>query len=163
MTLAQVAHAAGTDRKGIANADRALGRRIPRTREGAGQLGIAREIAGATNVSLHDAWPVAGTALATTGTACAVLLPGSPAGVVTFMLDLDFYRQLARARWSAAVHFFPANLRGRPLRRRGSAVSRARTFGVDLSLVGASLRRSAPARLSAASDNMAFAIAFARP
>lgn len=157
LSVVQFACMAGTNRKGVSNAERALQRRLPRTREAAGVLGLAREIASATRIPLVDAWTVADTALQDGSSVPRVLsLPGSPAGLVTASLDLARYRTALDLRIATAHERFPARARGRPAARPDSATDRARVAGIDLRLLVALDGLAVNTRQQALRDHLAW-------
>ncbi len=157
LSVAQFACIAGTNRKGVSNAERALKHRLPRSREAAGILGLAREIASATGIPLVDAWAAAGAALQDGSSASRVLsLPGSPAGLVTASIDLVRYRTALDLRIATARERFPARARGRPAARPDSALDRASAAGIDLRLLVALDGLALDSRQQALRDHLAW-------
>jgi hypothetical protein len=81
----------------------------------------------------------------------------APGGIAAVVIDRerflsDFTVNLSRARAGYAER-----RRGRPPRRRGRGVASAKHHGVDISLLRASLKRSAADRLRRLDDDAAFA------
>jgi hypothetical protein len=153
MTLAHAARMLGLPPKWIQNALTQLGFPLaypaPRIR----QLGLAHRLAEA-GFSLRIAWARAGTALQVPYR--PVTLPAGPA---TVRVVIDVPRYLTE--WAAAqsrVLADPPRVPGRPrkLPPRGRAIARARAYGMDLSSLAASLRKTPAERLVALDANQRF-------
>ena len=145
MPPGRYAVAVGASPQWIRNASSILGRELTRTPDEAARLGLARQIHEELGITLERAWKIAGRALARDTEAAF----RNPDGVVRLVIDVDRYRSDFAARLSRARTQYEPGRRGR--RRRiegGSAVERARRYGLDVSLLDERLRRSPAERLN---------------
>lgn len=156
MRLAQFALAVGADSKWVLNACRLLDREVAYDVADARRLGLVREIQASFGTPLDDADAMAARALEQgdeVAVACA-----TPTGVLALVVDLPRYLSDFAGRLSRARGYTPKR-RGRPSRpSSGSAVERARRYGIDISLLRTQLRRSPEARLQGLDTHRAFVL-----
>lgn len=160
MTLAQCSAILGVPPKRVQNACAAL--RLPlRYREAdVRRLGLALRLSGGVGLKLHAAWWLAGEALAQPA-AGVVRIPAGDAAIIA----IDVRRYLSD--WAAASarvrELVPPRGRGRPRRPHAAApaqgLAAARTYGLDVTALAESLRRSPAERLRALDDNWRFVLA----
>jgi hypothetical protein len=162
MTRAQFATAIGVPEKWVHNARAALGVALRYTVSEAQRLAVVRAIQTALPVALPvaNAWALA--ALAAPQRNGPVEVPTDAHAPVRVTIDLPHILSAFTARLSQALHSEP-RLRGPRPRQRGrrgptlrEARARALSYGLDLSLIDASLRRSPAERLTSLDANAAF-------
>ena len=144
MTLGQFAVAVGAPRRWVQNARAVLGDRSPYREAGARRLALARVLREASRMPLRKAYALAAEALsAWPARSTWTYQPGGGAAAVT--VDLKRFLSDYAARLSLARSFYAERRRGRPRKRRGLAL--ARWYGVDVSLLVESLKRTPAQRL----------------
>jgi hypothetical protein len=162
MTRAQFAAAIGVPEKWVHNARAALGGALPYTVANAQRLAVVRAILAAVPVALRVANRWAAAALAAPRRDGPVEVPAESYAPVRVTIDLPHLLSAFTARLSQALHDEP-RLRGRRPRQRGrrgltlgETRARASSYGLDVSLIDASLRRSPAERLASLDANAAF-------
>jgi hypothetical protein len=146
MTLGQFATAVGATPRWVQNAFAALGLDATYTEPRARRLAFARDLKVACRLPLNRGWVLAPEALAA--------WPGEniwslvePNGVVRVTVDLERFLSTYAVRLSLARCWYAEKARGRPRKGRLKGVAWARWYGVDLSLVQASLCQGVDDRL----------------
>lgn len=172
MTLSQFSIAVGAQPKWVQNAAALLGLDLSYSRQEALWLGLVKRLHEHLGVPLKEASRLARAALEcrdehmvleTGGAGDRLEVFQSPDTIVSVSLALDrylsdFWASLVRA----LLHYEPRR-RGRPTEGAGtSAVQRAREYGVDLSLLDASLRLTPAQRLRRLDRNVEFVKALRR-
>jgi len=146
MTLAQFAIAVGAGTKWVQNAAAALGRPFAYTEDEARRLGLARVIQSVAGMPLQRAWEMAGEALASPSAQKVVV--ESADGSVQMSVDVRRYLSTFTALLRRAYSHEPRR-RGRPAR---SSRWTAKSYGLDVSLIDANLRRPLAERLREADE-----------
>ncbi len=147
MTLGEFAYVLDVDPKWLQNAAAALGRGIPYTIRAAQRLAIARALIRALGVPFPRAYVLAAGVLRRYDGSAQPVSVGDDDGMVT--ASVDVYRLLATVNAGLArlrVMYAPRR-RGRPAEKRHDPLGRARDYGLDLTLLGANLRRTPAERL----------------
>lgn len=153
MTLAQFAVAVGADPKWVQNAAAGLGRPVEYTVKEARHLGLVRVLQSTLGVPLRAADQMAGAALREG--ADELTVREAPDGSVRVVVDVRRYLSTFTAALSRALSGYEPRARGRPMvRERGVAAARA--YGMDLSLLQASLRRTPAERIRQLDADMEF-------
>lgn len=154
MTLGQFAMAVGASPRWVLNALARLA--LPRRYDEplARRLALARFIAEAVGTPLPDALRLADRALKEADAHATWRLEAL--GGVTLALDLPRFFTTYGAHLALALNHYGEKPRGRRPSRRGSAIERARAYGVDLTLFDSALRRTPEERISAVAENMEF-------
>jgi len=147
MTLAQFAIAVGAGTKWVQNAAAALGRPLAYSEDEARRLGLARVIQGVAGMPLQRAWGLAGEALASSSQ--QEVMAEAADGSVQMNIDVRRYLSTFTALLRRAYSHEPRR-RGRPA-ARGSRWS-AESYGLDVSLIDANLRRPLAERLREADE-----------
>ncbi len=154
MTLSAFATAVGSSPKWVQNAARILGRRPRYTTREAQLFSLVHVLHEELRVPLEQAEKIARAALAAVAESPGtVTVPvGSALGV-----SIDVKRLLSdfAVRLSAARNQQQARRRGRRA-TRGSALERARDYGIDIGLLEGSLVLSPAARLRRLDENQGF-------
>ena len=162
MTRAQFAAAIGVSEKWVHNARAALGGPERYTVAEAQRLAVVRAIQAVVPVTLPVAngWALAALAAPRRDGPVNVLMESH--ALVRVTIDLPHILSAFTARLSQALHDEP-RLRGRRPRLLGrrrptlhEARARASSYGLDVSLIDASLRRSPAERLASLDANAAF-------
>ena len=154
MTLGQFAMAVGASPRWVLNALTRLG--LPR-RYGeplARRLALARCIAGAVHTPLPDALGLADRALKEADPHAAWRLEGP--GGVTLEVDLPRFFTIYGAKLALALNHYGEKARGRKPSRRGSAIERAKAYGIDVTLFDSALRRGPEKHMRMVAEDMAF-------
>jgi hypothetical protein len=146
MTLGQFATAVGAPPRWVLNSLTSLG--VPRryTDELARRLGLAREIHLATGMPLKRAFAVAPEALAV-WPAKKRWVVADEGALVSVTVDVERYLSTYATRLSLARSFYAERQRGRPRKRKLRGIALAKWYGVDLSLLVESLKRTPEERL----------------
>lgn len=146
MTLGRFATVVGATPRWVQNACAVLGLERRYDEERAKVLGLTRQLNEALRIPLVDAYPLAGQALAAWPEQ-KVWEWQDPSGMVTLRVDLERYLSTYAVRLSLARNWYAEAKRGRPAKRRKGGVERAREYGVDISLLQESLKRTPEERL----------------
>ena len=152
MTLGRFATAVGASPRWVLNALARLG--LPR-RYGeplARRLALARFISEAVQTPLPDALRLADRALRDADPRGTWRIEGL--GGVSLVVDLPRFFTTYGANLALALNNYGEKPRGRRPSRRGSAIERARAYGIDLTLFDSALRRTPAARLRLLDENM---------
>ncbi|HVO34929.1 MAG TPA: hypothetical protein VMT21_05140 [Gemmatimonadales bacterium] len=154
MTLGQLAVAVDASPRWVLNALARLG--LPR-RYGEGlarRLALARFISEAARTPLPDALRLADRALREADPGSIWRLEGK--GGVSLAVDLPRFFTTYGANLALALNSYGEKPRGRRRSRRGSAIERARAYGVDVSLLDSALRHTPEERVRRVAEDMAF-------
>ena len=144
MTLGQFAVAVGAPRRWVQNARAVLRDRSPYREAGARRLALARVLRETSRMPLRKAYALAAEALAAwPARSTWTYQPSGAAAAVT--VDLERFLSDYAVRLSLARSFYAERRRGRPRKRRGVAL--AKWYGVDVSLLVESLKRTPAQRL----------------
>jgi len=152
MTLGQFAVAVDASPRWVLNALARLG--LPR-RYGeplARRLALARFIAEAVGTPLPQALRLADRALKEAAPHDTWRFEAL--GGVTLAVDLPRFFTTYGAHLALAVNHYGERPRGRKPSRRGSAIARAKAYGIDVTLFDSALRRSPEERLRLLDENM---------
>jgi hypothetical protein len=158
MTARQTAVAAGADLKWIVNSAALLGRRIRYNRQQAKWWGLVWLLTEQLGLSLGAAAAVSTVALRESSFSTQVTAGADPSGSASLIVDLARYESIFLANLSRALVHETPRRKGRPPRSsiRGDALTTARRYGVDLSLIRSALRRTPAERLALLEKNAAF-------
>jgi len=146
MTLGEFATAVGAPKRWVQNAFQALGLRAAYTEPLARRLAFARAVKEACGMPLRRAFPLAEEALARWPASKAWELRG-PGDTVLVVIDLERFLSTYAVRLSLSRTFYAEKRRGRPRKRKLRGLALARWYGVDVSLLVESLRRTPEERL----------------
>ena len=146
MTLGQFATAVGAPKRWVQNAFQALGLPAEYTPDLARRIRFAKVVKEACGMPLRQAFPLAPEALARWPEHRTWELTG-PEGVVRMSLDLERFLSDCTVRLSLARCWYAEQRRGRPPMKRRRGIAWARWYGVDVSLLEASLRLTPEQRL----------------
>jgi hypothetical protein len=155
MTLGRFATAVGASPRWVLNALARL--RLPRRGYDealARRLALCRFIAEAVQTPLPDALRLADRALRETDPQNTWRLEGP--GGVSLVVDLPRFFTTYGANLALALTSYGEKPRGRRPSRRGSAIERARAYGVDVTLLDSALRRTPEERIRRVAEDMAF-------
>lgn len=155
LSLGQFALAVGAPRRWVLNALTRLGVARRYDEPLARRLALARFLADAVQMPLPKAFAVARRILAEADYH-ATWRQETPAGAVTLAVDLPRFFTSYGARLALARNQYDERPRGRRPRRRGSAVGRAKAYGMDLTLLDAALARPPAQRMEQLAENMEF-------
>jgi len=154
MTLGRFATAVGATPRWVLNALTRLG--VPR-RYGeplARRLALARFVGEAAGTPLRQAFGLAARALKEADPHSTWRREGP--GGVALSVDMPRFFTTYGARLALAANRYGERARGRRPRRRGSAIERAKAYGVDVTLLDSALRRSPEERVRRVAEDMAF-------
>jgi len=152
MTLGQFAVAVGASPRWVLNALARL--RLPR-RYGeplARRLALARFISEAAQTPLPDALRLADRALHEATPASSWRLEGP--GGVSLAVDLPRFFTTYGAHLALALNHYGEKPRGRRPSHRGSAIERAKAYGIDVTLLDSALRRTPEERIRGVAEHM---------
>jgi len=152
MTLGRFAVAVGASPRWVLNALARL--RLPR-RYGeplARRLALARFIAEAVGTPLPDALRLADRALKEADPHATWRLEGP--GGVSLVIDLPRFFTTYGAHLALAINRYGERPRGRRPSRRGSAIERAKAYGIDVTLLDSALRRTPEERIRGVAEHM---------
>jgi hypothetical protein len=152
MTLSAFAIACGAEPKWVQNVARTLGRPLAYTESEAQRLGLVRLLQAELGATVERADEMAGRALGSPGSA---LTESGERSVVSVAIDLGRYLSDFSVRLSRSREQYEPRKRGRRA-KRGSAVQRARDYGLDVTLLASALAHEPGDRLRRLSSNMAF-------
>ena len=156
MTLGQFAVAVGATPRWVLNALTRLG--LPR-RYGeplARRLALARFIAEAVGTPLPQAFRLAARALAEADPHGTWRPGGEEPGGVSLAIEMPRFFTAYGVNLALARNGYGERVRGRRPRRRGSAVERAKAYGVDVTLFDSALRRGPEQHMRMVAEDMAF-------
>jgi hypothetical protein len=153
MTLGQFATAAGASKRWVQNAFQALGLPPVYSEDLARRLAFARVLKEACGTPLRRGFPLAPQALARWPAERSWDLREAD-GSVRVTIDLERFLSDYAVRLSLSRTWYAEKRRGRPWKRRGVAL--AKWWGVDLTLVDESLKRTADERLKRLDENVEF-------
>lgn len=155
MTLGQFATAVGAPKRWVQNAFQALGLPAEYTEPLARRLAFARVVKEACGMPLRRAFPLAEDALACWPAQKAWDLRDLD-GSVRVVLDLERFLSDYAVRLSLSRTFYMERRRGRPRKRKLRGIALAKWYGVDLTLLVESLKRTPEERLEQMDDLRAF-------
>ena len=152
MTLGRFAAAVGASPRWVLNTLARL--RLPRRYKEplARRLALARFISEAVQMPLPEAMRLAERALREANPRDTWRLDGP--GGVALVVDLPRFFTTYGANLALALNAYGEKPRGRRPSRRGSAIERARVYGIDLTLFDSALRRTPEERLRLLAENM---------
>jgi hypothetical protein len=146
MTLGQFATAVGAPRRWIQNAFQALGLPAAYREPLARRLAFAKAVKEACGMPLRRAFPFAEDALARWPAQKTWELREAD-GAVRVVLDLERFLSDYAVRLSLSRTFYAEKRRGRPRKRKLRGIALAKWYGVDVSLLVESLKRTPEERL----------------
>jgi hypothetical protein len=146
MTLGQFATAVGAPRRWVQNAFQALGLPAEYTEPLARRLAFAKAVKEACGMPLRRAFPLAADALARWPLQKTWELR-EPDGAVRVVIDVERFLSDYAVRLSLSRTFYAEKRRGRPRKRRLRGIALAKWYGVDVSLLVESLKRTPEERL----------------
>ncbi len=152
MTLGRFAVAVGATPRWVLNALTRL--RQPRryAEPLARRLALARFISEAAGTPLPEAFRLAERALKEADPRGTWKLEGP--GGVALVVDMPRFFTTYGTRLALAINQYGERVRGRRARRRGSAIERAREYGIDLTLFDSALRRTPEERIRGVAEHM---------
>jgi hypothetical protein len=146
MTLGQFATAVGAPKRWVQNAFQALGLPAVYTEPLARRLAFARTVKEACGMPLRRAFPLAEEALAR-WPAHRTWEHRDPDGAVRVVIDLERFLSDYAVRLSLSRTYYAEKRRGRPRKRKLRGIALAKWYGVDVSLLVESLKRTPEERL----------------
>ncbi|MDH4046008.1 MAG: hypothetical protein OEW06_16295 [Gemmatimonadota bacterium] len=146
MTLGQFATAVGAPKRWVQNAFQALGLPAVYTEPLARRLAFAKAVKEACGMPLRRAFPLADAALAR-WPAHKTWELREPDGAVRVVIDLERFLSDYAVRLSLSRTFYAEKRRGRPRKRTLRGIAWAEWYGVDISLLVESLKRTPEERL----------------
>jgi len=155
MTLGQFAVAVGASPRWVLNALVRL--RLPRRGYDeplARRLALCRFISEAAGTPLPEALRLADRALRGGDPQATWRLQAL--GGITLSVDLPRFFTTYGAHLALALNHYGERPRGRKPSRRGTAIERAKAYGVDVTLLDSALRRTPQERVRAVAENMEF-------
>ena len=155
MTLGQFSTAVGAPKRWVQNAMAVLGLPASYSVEGAKRLAFARVLNAACGMPLVKAYPLAEVALEAWPGRTTWEQEG-PEGVVKLSVDLERFLSNFNVRLSLSRTYYAEGKRGRPKKRRGRGVAGAREYGIDISLLEESLKRTPEERLRSLDETLEF-------
>ena len=153
MTLGRFATAVGASPRWVLNALARL--RLPRRGYDetlARRLALCRFISEAVQTPLPHALRLADRALREAAPSSTWRAEGP--GGVSLVVDLPRFFTTYGANLALALNNYGEKPRGRRPSRRGSAIERARAYGVDMTLIDSALRRTPAERLRLLDENV---------
>ena len=155
MTLGQFATAVGAPPRWVLNALTRLKVARRYSEPLARRLALARMLGEGAGTALPEAWTLARRALTETDP-FGTWWHESPSGAIALVVEMPRFFTAYGARLALARNNYGEKARGRKAKRRGTAVERARAYGVDTSLLGAQLTRTPAQRVSELDWNLEF-------
>ena len=146
MTLGQFATVVGAKPRWVQNAHAVLGLKARYNEARAKTLGLARQLNEQLRIPLVEAYPIARKAIAA-WPAKGVWEREDPTGIVTLRVDMARYLSGYAARLALARNWYAEKKRGRPRKSRKRGIAAAREYGIDLTLLEESLKRTPEERL----------------
>jgi hypothetical protein len=153
MTLGQFATAVGASKRWVQNAFQALGLPPEYSEPLARRLAFAKALKEACGTPLRRGFPLAGNVLARWPAERSWESPDAD-GAVRVTIDLERFLSDYAVRLSLSRTWYAEKRRGRPWKRRGVAL--ATWWGVDLTLMDESLKRTPAERLERLDEAVAF-------
>ncbi len=152
MTLGRFAMAVGASPRWVLNALARLG--LPRRYDErlARRLALARFIAEAVGTPLPAALRLADRALREADPHATWRLEAR--GGVTLAVDLPRFFTTYGTNLALAINQYGERTRGRRPSRRGSAIERAKAYGIDVTLLDSALRRTPEERIRGVAEHM---------
>ena len=145
-TLGQFATAVGAPRRWVQNAFQALDLPAVYTEPLARRLAFAKAVKEACGMPLRRAFPLAEEALARWPAHKTWELV-EPDGAVRVEIDLERFLSDYAVRLSLSRTYYAEKRRGRPRKRKLRGIALAKWYGVDVSLLVESLKRTPEERL----------------
>ena len=136
----------GAKPRWVQNAHAVLGLKARYHEAGAKTLGLARQLNEQLRIPLVEAYPIARKALAA-WPARGVWEREDPTGIVTLRVDVARYLSGYAARLALARNWYAEKKRGRSRKSRKRGIAAAREYGIDLTLLEESLKRTPEERL----------------
>jgi hypothetical protein len=155
MTLGQFSVAVGAPKRWVQNAFQALGLPPEYTSELARRIRFAKVVKEACGMPLRQGFPLAEGAVGRWPEHRTWELVG-PDGVVHMTLDLERFLSDCNVRLSLALCWYAEKRRGRPPKKRRRDIAWAKWYGVDVSLLEASLRLTPEQRLKRLDEAVEF-------
>ena len=155
MTLGQFSTVVGATPKWVQNARAVLKLRGRYDTDGAKRLGLAQLLAEATGMPLKRAHAAAAEALAA-WPASREWVREHPDGSVRVVVNLEYYLSGFASRLSLSRSYYAERQRGRRPKRVRDAIAAARAYGVDISLLEESLKRTPEERLKRMDEALEF-------
>lgn len=146
MTLGEFATAVGAPRRWVQNAFQALDLPAVYTEPLARRLAFAKAVKEACGMPLRRVFPLAADALARWPAHTTWELR-DPNGAVRVVIDLERFLSDYAVRLSLSRTFYAEKRRGRPRKRTLRGIALAEWYGVDVSLLVESLKRTPEERL----------------
>jgi hypothetical protein len=146
MTLGQFATAVGAPKRWVQNAFQALGLPAVYSEPLARRLAFAKAVKAGCGMPLRRAFPMAEEALAR-WPAHKVWELRETDGTVRVVIDLERFLSTYAVRLSLSRTFYAEKRRGRPRKRTLRGIALAEWYGVDISLLVESLKRTPEERL----------------
>lgn len=152
MTVNQLVVAAGANLKWMQNASAILRRDLRPNKREAKLWALIRLLSASLGLPLKLAQEFALKALDLHRYGVEIVLT-SGSEVASIVIDLTRFESAFEANLSRAFLHETPRRRGRPKKKRGSAVERAREWGIDISLLQSHLQDSVSERLEQLSEN----------
>jgi hypothetical protein len=146
MTLGQFSTAVGAPRRWVQNAFQALGLPAIYTEPLARRLAFTKALKEACGMPLRRAFPLAEEALGR-WPAHKTWELRDPDGAVRVVIDLERFLSDYAVRLSLSRTFYAEKRRGRPPKRKRRGLALGKWYGVDISLLEESLKRTPEERL----------------
>jgi len=146
ITLGQFATAVGAPKRWVQNAFQALGLPAVYTEPLARRLAFAKAVKEACGMPLRRAFPFAEEALARWPRYKTWDLM-DPDGAIRVVIDLERFLSDYAVRLSLSRSYYAEKRRGRPRKRKLRGLALAKWYGVDVSLLVESLKRTPEERL----------------
>ena len=147
MTLAEFAYLLDVDPKWVQNTAAALSSSLRYTIPSARRLAVARALAETAGMPMPGAWALAAGVLRKAGGSKEPVLVSADGDPVA--VTVDVYRIVAAVNvgLSRLRTMYAPRQRGRPAKLRRDPLRAAEEYGLDLTLLGANLRRTPAERL----------------
>jgi hypothetical protein len=154
MTLGQFATAVGATPRWVLNALTRLG--VPRrySEPRARRLALARFLSEDVGTPLPGAWRLAERILAEAEPTGTWREEGR--GGIELRVDLPRFYSTYGPQLALARTEYGERVRGRRSMKRGTAVQRAKAYGIDVTLLDSALRRTPEQRMKAVAEDMRF-------
>ncbi len=163
VTLAEFSALVDAPPKWVLNTRALLGRGVQYDLAVAERLALVRALNRRLEIPLPRAWDLAGEALSKVGKD-GIYTFTAPDGIVTMSIDVHRLRAALATRRSQLATMHQRRRAGRKPRRSSNALTAAREYGVDVTLLQANLERTPAVRLRQLDDMAAFqCLSGARP